>query len=473
MIKLKEFVDRYYFSICTYFMALLPGFARGLIQFSDSPSYLDNTIFVAPFYGYIVDIFQFICGENNLKWIGCVQYAVFFQLLYFYLMKISRLLKFNNKREFVFIITLSVIYTQFIAVQTEAVAYPLFFAFLYYVLKTIKDWKFDSYLCVLLFAVLLCLMRQQYIFLFPLIFIVLVIFRKKIFEWKKTLTFATLIFSLLISLFATNTVNYIRFGKFIGPQLFGLNFVNTPAYLMKAEDVDMFNDEQTKKIFLSATEEMQKSNSVKNCDISKWQAPSESDFDEIAKNFKFWNADKWQQYYNGDLRSYEEKRDYNIIQKDNICINDSYKHFVDTYPKRFHSFLIASQKNGIHDLETVNKITTEIAVKLIKNNFIDWLKYYLVVVFIDFEAADSLFLLSIIILVTYVCVVAINRNYYTNLSQYISVVLALHLCNALFVSLISMPHTRYVAFTMSAVVSCLVLLLFNVAEIATKRLKSN
>ncbi len=216
--------------------------------YSDSASYISNSILRTPLYPLLLDLFQYIFGDGRYLHIIPIFQAIFGLVSCFFLANILEK-EFKVGTWVKYFIFLILLYPQFkfaSYISTESVTYSLFLLVLSFWIKHIfaKNNR-DIYLAIF-FMFLSILTRPQLYFLLPVLFLYS-IFSGRL---KNGLI---IIFILIGGIFVNDafqkTYNYIYHGRYALYSSGGILFATAQIYLSDIEDINLFSDQKEREFF--------------------------------------------------------------------------------------------------------------------------------------------------------------------------------------------------------------------------------
>jgi hypothetical protein len=451
--------------ITTVFLACFVGSFKvfGVGAFSDSPAYILNIVMVAPLYPIIIDVLQWLFGEDNMRSITIAQFFITFPILGFALFKISKLLDVNNVIKGFILIFIGVFFHMFCSkIMTEAFAYPLFYLVFAYIMEVFIKKTPKSFVIACILAVILYLIRSQFIIIFGFLLLILIgfcIYNKK--DWLKAKLFLVFFASIFVAAFFNQSVNYFLHGKFIGPQGGGIVLSASPSYFATAEDVNLFNDDVTKQFYVKYFDKLQQINAIKNCDKSKWKNVTQAEIDQIEKSFPNWtneNYKRWLQAFDDIIKNSKENIYKTEIINNKCTITDAtHAEYVgDLYT--IFAALYALDNMNITDWPTIGSITTEVGIKLRAAHFKEWLtESYLKTIYFN---TGGYFMVILALIVFFSTASSYKKEGKLSAADiFLIMSLTTHISLVLFVSFIAMVHDRYFVYSFLLVAGSIILVL--------------
>lgn len=255
---LKAFYDseHKWASICQLlFLASLLGvlFYIGPLETADSATYTNNSQVRSGLYPLLLDMNQLLFGESY--W-----FTVVWQLLLgvgaaVYLSRwLVDTFECQGWPQLLLSALLIMPYygpaTLGNAIMSEAVCYPIFLIFFAWIGEGLLKQNIKRLYLAMFLTALLIFARKQFIFLYVLWTIVIVYMA---FYWPMRRPWAKIILAFILMVVATVSVErvyqYSIDGHFKPVPFFGIQFVNAPLYVSEKEDVELFEDANTRQIF--------------------------------------------------------------------------------------------------------------------------------------------------------------------------------------------------------------------------------
>lgn len=426
--------------------------------FTDSPSYLNNSVFVNPTYPFFINILQLICGEENIKAILTLQYVIGFSIFAFAIYKLCRVLNIMLPLEVLLLVFINLVYINTCGANTmtEALAFPLFLLAVTYIVKLITTKQKKYFNLSLLFSALLYLVRPQFISFYCVLLLALLYLscanRK---NWLKLKYFISLLAVVLLTFYTPNIYNQYRYGKFIPAQGSGQIIFLSAAYYLQEDDLKLFRDDKLTSRFINDYYKLAvKYNALKYCDDKKWAKK----FDK--KDFKPGFSANWEGFYEILISGTEAMvgntlgGKYNVIRNgDNECVIYDLGHYNNSEgPKTVILFSLFSSY-GIEDWMVINPVLMDISKKLIQVHFYDWARTnFLIFLYMG----GTLWLVPCLVMLILILFnyKKYNDNAYANL---LLVGVILHISNTLIVCFSAPAGMRYVFYTYVLFVAILLL----------------
>lgn len=346
----------------------------------DSGLYINNSIYVSPFYPWVIKFFGLFVGAENYRWISILQFVFGFSALAYSSFTICRLMKLGLHIEFLFFISIMQFYLGPIGafvlhIFSEAVSYPAFILIFSISIRFALEKQRKDLLILLLLTSILFLTRPQFVLIFGYIILLLIFVGLQQKErWLKIRYFLLVILVASISFFIPYTYNYARMGQFIGPQVMGNAGGNNVMFLAREEDKELFKDAKERRIFLNIYNKTLSLDGLKYCDRKKWRKISKQ---EIAKNLEFvshyWRFNVDNDYaVNGFVTSLN--RNINEARKGEECGVTDIERFANL-DTRSMSVIGAFREEKINDWVVMNPILVDISKKLLGRHWKEFIHY--------------------------------------------------------------------------------------------------
>lgn len=294
----------------------------------DTASYLASSPIRSALYPMLLRLNTWLFGQGHFKFLVFVQIAYGIFGTVFLAQKIRKLFDLELWAAIPLIICLLNPYYgpgRFgNAILTEALCYPTFLLAFAYLLEGLIRKSSRCLLYFLALTAVLILTRRQFLFVYPVFGIVLVYYG---FFERKALKVGFLTFAFIISIISTHllekTYQYSVHGNFSIVPFTGIQLVVAPLYLAKDSDIHLFNTSLERVVFKETKEQLRQ---------------RKLSFDSRNES-------------SSDLTLY-------------------YAHFYESYGPICYGVLSPIlAKNGINDVYQIDKITTNMAIKLIYKNW--------------------------------------------------------------------------------------------------------
>lgn len=305
----------------------------------DTASYTGLATYRSPLYPLILRINTFFFGAENYGVLYLLQILFGLSGVHFLIKTLKGLFQFEGWVTLPLLLVFGIPLYGMVyfgnRILTEAICYPLFLMAFGTLLTGLLRQKTTSLLWFLLWTACLVLTRRQFLFLYPVFFAALgyiVLLAPRSYK-KLLLTFAFL-GTFMFTELTERGAQYLKDGHFTTIPFTGIQLVVAPLYLSNQEDVALFKDDPLK-----------------------------------AAIFR----DVW------ELMS-EEKACQRSINQDDVSSSIFYYYHYNHNYNKIHWPLLhkALAKNNVTDVYDHDRITTEMALTLIKSNPVSFAKFYLV-----------------------------------------------------------------------------------------------
>ncbi len=336
---------------------------RGVIFNVDSFSYIDAEPHRPFMYPMIIDIYQSLVSESDFFILIIIQMIIgMLGILY-----ISRRfrqhfgLNYASHLVFICILLLPYIVGYGNAIMTEAFGLPLFYIGFEFLIRGLKSKRVSHFLWFFVAVALLITFRRQFLFIYPAfcaIFLYIAVFLRD--EYKhKVLIFSLFIISILVTNLAERTYSWFKYDRFGTIPALGEQLSVAPIYISKASDNVAFDNELEKSVFDQAHALLRKTNALAY------------EVDE--------KADAAAGYLNlDDSTVFTEKEKQEMVEKINAVMSEPINRYVKVYrviSKRALKWTM--EAHDITDPFERDRVSTNIALTLIKNNPTGFISFYI------------------------------------------------------------------------------------------------
>jgi hypothetical protein len=313
---------------------------KGPIYYPDSYTFLRMGFNRSPVYSSFLKVFTSVFGDNFELPVILVQYVFIALAIHFFVKVFKETFKVTYLSTIILQLLLLApcIHWHFVAnkLLSESLSYPLFLVIFTLTFKTVvtKNIKYIFLALVPLYVLLFT--RSQFIALLPVIIITIVYINYKKKNIKKSLTLLAVIVLLpfIVSL-SQRIYNKIVHDQYVNYAMTYVHFIASPFYIASADDVTIFKNEEQKKLFKRTYSSLLESRLTRNQVIELEQ----DDYEFFQKNFT------------------------------KICNANVHQLNLDYYKTQGLDFYQQQLK--------VDKLSKQMLVPLIKQNFKNWIKLFL------------------------------------------------------------------------------------------------
>lgn len=256
---IKNNIIKIIISICILFLLLL---SSNPVHYPDSTRYLNGSLIDPPLYSTIIIIMKFVFGSLNSV-IIFQTLIIGFSIIYF-TKTFAIHFKLNTKAKiFISILLFLPIIKFYNNLLTEPISYAFSLLLVSFIVKLIFNFNIQNLIWSSIFAILLLLTRNQFIFIYPVIFLIYLTIiiqksSKKIFVYLIASFFAII----LVHNFLNFTNKYVKKDTLKNDLLMYENsgpfyFIFIDAvYISKVKDSELFTDQNLRKVVTTIIKEM-------------------------------------------------------------------------------------------------------------------------------------------------------------------------------------------------------------------------
>lgn len=313
----------------------------GLHHAPDSPGYIDAAIIRSPVYPLFIDFFQSVFGSRYEGFLFIVQLILGFYAMYHFIKTLRGLFSINTWIQFGTSIIIMVPYVLGSSrvgnyISTEALAYPFYLFFAANLIPGILNNNLKKLYVAAVILLVLMLTRGQFLFAVPatIVFIIYLAYINK--DIKKYMLSLVIFISLpFVSNIIDKTYHKIYFGYFVSTPFTGIQLSALPFFVSDEYDYKGFKNKEQKEYFQKIYSELTNSRLTLN-------------------EFRIHNSDsRGFAYY---------AQNYTAIANSTIDIKG-------------REFFTTDDLDYSYILN--DKMSKSMAFPLIKDNFLKWLKFYL------------------------------------------------------------------------------------------------
>lgn len=336
---------------------------------SDASIYINNSIFVNPFYPMVIDILGLIVGEENYKWISIIQFTCGFFVLTWACGVISKVMYTIMEIEILFFVILLNFYignggAYGFFIFTEALAYPLYILLFAYLLRLIINRDRTDFVRSIYILMALMFLRAQFITFYPLLVLIILLFsfiNRAV--WFKAKYFALLLITYFAVQLFPYTYNYFAGKGFIGAKEAGFVLSSHALYFARAEDEKLFADDNTRRTFRMLYREGIRANALKYCNSTQWRRPTVEE-NSLNSSFFNWRNQQVDQRYIKALVSMPVKTE---------C-DTGFSHYIESLDDREFMILNTFRNLDTNDWKEIDPILIDISKTLFRAHFAEWME---------------------------------------------------------------------------------------------------
>jgi hypothetical protein len=253
----------YLFVLIYVFIFIIVAY-QGPIILTDSPSYIEMFIIRLPAYALFLKLFQCIFHESYLFIVVIVQILIGFAGVFIFMNKLVRLDIIKGIP--LFFLSLILLSPYFLFFKTanyilsEALAYPIYLIFLSCFINGIIKNSINSLLISVILAYLLLLVRSPFLFIIPvaILTIVYLIIRNQLYFKKLVLVIALFIITPIFANLTDMSYHKIVHDHFVKTPWTGIHLLASAIYVADSQDSVVFNNLEERIFFKKVYADLEK-----------------------------------------------------------------------------------------------------------------------------------------------------------------------------------------------------------------------